>query len=72
MTYRKSSYSVNNGACMEVSRGWLKSSHSSDGSCVESAQGDGCILVRDSKDITIPPLTFSLAAWGSFLGTLKS
>jgi Domain of unknown function (DUF397) len=52
---------------------WRKSSYSdaNGGSCVETASGNGVVLVRDTTDrggftLSVPP-----AAWTSFLGTLR-
>lgn len=48
---------------------WFKSSHSSEegGNCVEVATRPHAIHVRDSKDLTVPALTLSPAAWAAFL-----
>ncbi|MFI6966876.1 DUF397 domain-containing protein [Streptomyces sp. NPDC050255] len=47
---------------------WLKSSYSGDqGNCVEVATHPHAIHVRDSKDLTVPALTLSPAAWAAFL-----
>ncbi|MBW5252236.1 DUF397 domain-containing protein [Streptomyces sp. NBC_01220] len=48
---------------------WFKSSHSSDdgGNCVEVATSPRAIHVRDSKDLAVPALTLSPAAWAAFL-----
>ncbi|MFE9856544.1 DUF397 domain-containing protein [Streptomyces sp. NPDC005780] len=48
---------------------WFKSSHSTDegGNCVEVATRPHAIHVRDSKDLTVPALTLSPAAWAAFL-----
>ncbi|MEU9090311.1 DUF397 domain-containing protein [Streptomyces sp. NPDC048428] len=48
---------------------WFKSSHSSEegGNCVEVATSPHAIHVRDSKDLTVPALTLSPAAWAAFL-----
>ncbi|MFI6611581.1 DUF397 domain-containing protein [Streptomyces poriferorum] len=47
----------------------MKSSHSSPegGNCVEVATSPHAIHVRDSKDLTVPALTLSPAAWAAFL-----
>lgn len=53
---------------------WRKSSHSgsNEGSCVEVAGNHtGVVAVRDSKNPAGPSLTFSPAAWSSFLSTIK-
>lgn len=47
---------------------WRKSSRSSGGDCVEVADNlPGVVGVRDSKDPTGPALTFTPAAWRSFV-----
>ncbi|MFD8750316.1 DUF397 domain-containing protein [Kitasatospora sp. NPDC059577] len=48
---------------------WFKSSHSTneDANCVEVAETDEAVLVRDSKDSNGPHLTFELAAWRAFV-----
>ncbi|MEV7231979.1 DUF397 domain-containing protein [Polymorphospora sp. NPDC051019] len=52
---------------------WRKSNVSGDGNCVEVAELTGAeIGVRDSKDSAGPVLTFSPAAWGTFLDGVKT
>ncbi|WP_406453264.1 DUF397 domain-containing protein [Streptomyces sp. NBC_00876] len=48
---------------------WSKSSYSSEdsGNCVEVATCPHAIHVRDSKDLAVPALTLSPAAWAAFL-----
>lgn len=48
---------------------WFKSSHSSEegGNCVEVATRPHAVHIRDSKDLTVPALTLSPAAWAAFL-----
>ncbi|HEV2782317.1 MAG TPA: DUF397 domain-containing protein [Actinophytocola sp.] len=47
---------------------WRKSSFSgTQGNCVEVAQAPARVLVRDSKNISGPTLTFSAAEWRDFL-----
>lgn len=46
---------------------WHKSSHSSANGCVEIAQLDGHIAVRDSKDQQGPVLVFTPTEWCAFL-----
>ena len=49
-----------------------KSTYSSDSwNCVEVATGPGGALVRDSKDVTGPVLTFEVSAWTEFVDGLK-
>ncbi|WP_307837682.1 DUF397 domain-containing protein [Actinoplanes couchii] len=57
-TWQKSSYSVANGACVEVARG--------------GSYGASQILVRDSKNPMGGTLTFSPSLWTAFLDDLKS
>ncbi|WP_406070342.1 DUF397 domain-containing protein [Micromonospora sp. NBC_01638] len=54
---------------------WRKSTRSGDnnGNCVEVADNlPGLVAVRDSKDPAGPALTFSPAAWTSFVRVTKS
>lgn len=48
---------------------WFKSSYSSNegGACVEVAATDAAVLVRDSKDATLPYLSVNRAGWADFL-----
>jgi len=51
---------------------WRKSTRSGVGDCVEVADNrPGLVAVRDSKDPTGPALTFSPAAWRSFITHLR-
>ncbi len=51
---------------------WRKSSHSSNGDCVEVARaGEGLVGVRDSGDRGGPVLTVTMAEWGVFLQRIK-
>ncbi|MEU9202080.1 DUF397 domain-containing protein [Streptomyces sp. NPDC048332] len=54
---------------MSTDLNWFKSSYSGDqgGDCVEVATHLHAIHVRDSKDLTVPSLTLSPAAWAAFL-----
>ncbi|MFE7579117.1 DUF397 domain-containing protein [Streptomyces sp. NPDC057521] len=66
----KSSYSgPEGGNCVEVALSWSKSSYSGQngGDCVEVATCPHTVHVRDSKDITVPALTLSPDAWGTFI-----
>ncbi|WP_344339960.1 DUF397 domain-containing protein [Kitasatospora putterlickiae] len=53
---------------------WFKSSYSGGegGDCVEVAETADSVLVRDSKDKSGPQLTFSPAAWQSFVEFARS
>ncbi|GGZ17653.1 DUF397 domain-containing protein [Streptomyces nitrosporeus] len=67
----KSSYSGNQGGdCVEVALSWTKSTYSGNegGNCVEVAACPHTVHVRDSKDVTVPALSLSPAAWSAFLG----
>lgn len=48
---------------------WFKSSHSGaeGGECVEVADGQRAVHVRDSKDTARPGLTISPDAWADFV-----
>ncbi|MFF3751932.1 DUF397 domain-containing protein [Streptomyces sp. NPDC002018] len=52
---------------------WRRSSHSTGANnCVESARtGADVLAVRDSKNVTRPHLSFSAAAWTSFVASLR-
>lgn len=55
---------------MSTDLNWFKSSYSGDqgGNCVEVATRPRTVHVRDSKDLTVPALALSHAAWTAFLG----
>jgi hypothetical protein len=71
MSWRKSTYSSNNGGdCVEVGT-WRKSSYSNvGGECVEAAAISATVAVRDTKDHG-PVLRFTSAAWTAFTTTLR-
>ncbi|MBT2449364.1 DUF397 domain-containing protein [Streptomyces sp. ISL-43] len=52
---------------------WRKSSYSNGtgGECVEVADGDGCIGVRDSKQHQGPFLSFESHAWSIFVEQVR-
>ena len=74
--WRTSSYSGQNGACVEVAviPAWRTSTYSGqNGNCVEVARNlPGIVAVRDSKDRTGPVLTFSPADWGAFINRIRA
>lgn len=64
----KSSYSGEEGECLEVALAWTKSSHSTDeGECVEVAHTPAAIHIRDSKNPEGPTLRVTPGAWADFL-----
>lgn len=76
--FRKSSFSADNGNCVEVALNldddWVKSSFSSfDGNCLQIRRRFLTVAVRDSKagddgDV----LHFSPAAWREFVDSVKA
>ncbi|MER7703736.1 DUF397 domain-containing protein [Kitasatospora sp. NPDC097605] len=73
LVWFKSSHSgPDGGECVEIA--WRKSSHSlnDNACCVEVAETAAAVLVRDSKDKSGPHLTFTPAAWQSFLTFAQS
>ncbi|MGW1657637.1 DUF397 domain-containing protein [Streptomyces atratus] len=54
---------------MNTGLSWFKSSYSDEksGNCVEVATCPRSVHVRDSKDLTVPALALSPAAWADFL-----
>jgi hypothetical protein len=52
---------------------YKKSSFSESGTCVEvRLLEDGMVAVRDSKDITKPPHTFTLPEWRAFVAGVRA
>ncbi|MER6102835.1 DUF397 domain-containing protein [Streptomyces sp. NPDC001832] len=53
----------------EANLAWFKSSHSSGegGACVEVATSGPAILVRDSKDTSLPHLALTRTGWTHFV-----
>jgi Domain of unknown function (DUF397) len=51
---------------------WRKSTYSdaNGGDCVELASDSGTVMVRDTTNRDGEALTFTAAAWGTFLGRL--
>ncbi len=52
---------------------WRKSTYSSanGGDCVETASGDGVVLVRDTADPGGTVLDFSVEAWAAFTASQR-
>jgi hypothetical protein len=74
--WRTSSYSGQNGSCVEVAvvPAWHTSTYSGqNGDCVEVARNlPGVVAVRDSKDRGGPVVTFSPAAWETFTNRIRA
>nr|WP_127546401.1 DUF397 domain-containing protein [Actinoplanes sp. OR16] len=52
---------------------WRKSSRSgAAGHCVEVANAPAAVLVRDSKDVTGPVLTFGTGDWTGFIAGIRA
>lgn len=53
--------------------GWRKSTYSggNGGDCVETASGDGVVMVRDTTDRDGGTLTFPAEAWRAFAAGIK-
>lgn len=70
LAWFKSSFSGNEGNCLEVAVEWRKSSHSGNqgGNCIEIAECATAVHVRDSKDVAGPQLQFSPRGWSAFVG----
>ena len=51
---------------------WRKSSFSgTNGSCVETASGDGAVMVRDTTDRDGGTLAFTADAWRAFTAAIR-
>jgi hypothetical protein len=51
---------------------WKTSSLSAGGACVEVAEAQEMILVRDSKDRQGPVLAFSMAEWNAVISDVRA
>ncbi len=74
LNWFKSSYSGEEGECVEIAVTWTKSSYSGSqgGDCIEVAACPHAIHVRDSKDVTRPALTLSPTTWSAFVATYRN
>ena len=88
MTWFKSSFSNGNGGnncveinffssagcatsnCVEV--GFHPASSCANGSCVEVSHVEDQVLVRDSKDPSQTPLSFTYSEWDAFIAGVKA
>jgi hypothetical protein len=50
---------------------WRRSSDCTSGTCVEVADAEDRVLVRDSKDPAAAPLTFTREEWAAFVAGVK-
>jgi Domain of unknown function (DUF397) len=51
---------------------WRTASYSNgNGSCAETASGDGVVVVRDTADRDGGTLSFTIGAWVKFVASLK-
>jgi hypothetical protein len=67
--FRKSSF-CGGGSCVEVA--FQRSSFCGSSACVEVGTDGAEVLVRDSKDLTIPPLRFGAAEWDAFVEGVRA
>lgn len=51
---------------------WRRSSYCGSGQCVEVAEDNGVVYVRDSRGRTSPVLAFGPAAWRAFVEDLRA
>lgn len=51
---------------------WRKSSYCASGECVEIAELNGMIVMRDSKDPHGPTLRYTAEEWQSFIRAIKA
>jgi hypothetical protein len=59
-------------ASAPLARAWRKSSYSNpSGNCVEAAELEGGVALRDSRFADGPALAFTSAAWDAFLRRVR-
>jgi hypothetical protein len=66
--WRKSTYSAQNGACVEVASRYS----ARNGNCAAAAPSSAMVAVRDNKDPDGPHLEFTPAGWRTFATRLKA
>jgi hypothetical protein len=54
-----------------VNESWRKSTRCESSGCVEVAEADGRVMVRDSTDPHGPVLTFSRQSWAAFVAAVR-
>ena len=59
--------SIGSAGCESPEKGWRKSSFSDSNDCVEVLVSDAAVLVRNTRDRSIPALRFGSDQWSSFL-----
>ncbi len=71
--WRKSSYSAQEGECVEIGA-WRKSSHSGPdgGNCVEAARVADIIAIRNSRNPHGPILRITPSDWHLILQTIRT
>lgn len=51
---------------------WRRSEQCSSGTCVEIAECNDHVLLRDGKNTDLPPVSFTRSEWQSFLARVKA
>jgi hypothetical protein len=59
-------------ATTEPEHTWTKSSFCGSGACVEVADTDGGVLMRDGKNPDQAPIAFSRDVWADFIAGIKA
>ncbi|WP_422770897.1 DUF397 domain-containing protein [Plantactinospora sp. WMMC1484] len=68
VTWRKSSYSGDQGACVE----FALLGRAGDAGAAHAGAADAAVAIRDSKDATGPALLFAPTAWTAFTTALSA
>ncbi|MEU4217212.1 DUF397 domain-containing protein [Actinoplanes sp. NPDC026623] len=56
---------------VDDTKSWRRSTFCADTGCVEIAVDGDRILMRDSKDISLPHLSFDRVAWAHFIDEIS-